>query len=125
MTTHGISVGIECVGTHVFLVFKAIGTLTHDDYQLMTPLLDAALQAVEHSDVRVFVDASEFEGWELRAAWDDFKLGLKYGRTFHKIALYGHQPWQAFMAKIGRWFTSGEVKYFEDRDKALNWLQSD
>ncbi len=91
----------------------------------MTPLLDAALQAVEHSDVRVFVDASEFEGWELRAAWDDFKLGLKYGRTFRKIALYGHQPWQACMAKIGRWFTSGEVKYFEDRDKALNWLQFD
>ncbi|MEN8173523.1 MAG: STAS/SEC14 domain-containing protein, partial [Chloroflexota bacterium] len=73
--------------------------------------------------VKVFIDGSEFEGWELRAAWDDFKLGLKHGNNFEKIAIYGNKKWQQYTSKIGAWFISGEVKYFDDTEEALNWLQ--
>ena len=66
--------------------------------------------------------AQNLEGWELRAAWDDFKLGLKQGSEFDKIAIFGNRQWQEYAAKIGSWFISGEVKYFEDSNKALAWL---
>ncbi len=65
---------------------------------------------------------TELEGWELRAAWDDFKLGLTYGNKFGKIALFGKKEWMKWASKVGSWFTSGEVKYFEDEKEALTWL---
>ncbi len=74
-------------------------------------------------NVKVLIDGTEMEGWELRAAWDDLKLGLKHGKEFEKIAIYGNKHWQEITAKIGVWFMSGEVKYFDDYESALNWLK--
>jgi hypothetical protein len=34
----------------------------------------------------------------------------------------GNQEWQARMAKIGNWFISGEVQYYENATAAIDWL---
>lgn len=120
---HGISIGIERINNDVFLSLKAIGKLTHEDYQTIVPMIEAALAQVEHPIINVFVDGSEFDGWELRAAWDDLKLGLKHKREFSKVAIYGNKKWQERIAKVGSWFISGEVKFFENSDDALQWLR--
>ena len=122
-TRHGLSIGIERVNDNFFLSFKAIGKLTHDDYQTITPMIESALLGVKQPKIKAIFDASQLDGWELRAAWDDFKLGLKLGSEFEKIAIYGNKRWQEMSAKIGSWFISGEVKYFEDYDEALAWLR--
>jgi len=122
-TIHGLSIGIERVESNFFLKLKATGKLTHEDYTLINPLIDAALAGIKEPKINVLIDGTELEGWELRAAWDDFKLGLKYNNQFEKIAIYGNKNWQEITAKVGAWFLSGEVQYFEDADKALSWLQ--
>ncbi len=119
---HGLSIGIERVGSDLFLSLKAIGKLTHKDYETITPMIDSALDAVKDPQVKVLIDGTEMEGWELRAAWDDFKLGLKHGNEFVKIAIHGNKNWQEITAKIGSWFISGEVKYFDSKKEALVWL---
>lgn len=120
---HGISIGLEKFDSDTFyLTLSVSGKLTHEDYQELTPMLEAALQTVKAPRVRAFIDASELEGWEPRAAWDDFRLGLKHGNAFEKIAIYGNRKWQALAARVGSWFISGEARYFEDRDEALEWL---
>ena len=119
---HGLSIGIERVNSKFFLSLKAVGTLTHADYEIITPMIDSALAQVKHLKVNVLVDGTELDGWELRAAWDDFKLGLKHGNEFRKIAIYGNKNWQEISAKIGGWFISGEVKYFDDLENALTWI---
>ena len=119
---HGLSIGIERSGSNFFLSLKAVGKLTHKDYETITPMIDSALSAVKEPQVKVLIDGTEMEGWELRAAWDDFKLGLKHGNEFVKIAIYGNKNWQEITAKVGSWFISGEVKYFENREDALAWL---
>lgn len=119
---HGLSIGIERIQSNIFLSLKAIGKLTHEDYVLITPMIDSALSEVKMPKVNVLIDGTEMEGWELRAAWDDFKIGLKHGSEFKKIAIYGNKNWQEIAAKIGSWFISGEVKYFEDYESAFNWL---
>ena len=119
---HGISIGLDRVGEHFFVAIKAVGKLTHDDYQRLAPMLEAALAKVNEPRVKVLFDASEFEGWELRAAWDDFKLGLSLGSEFDKIALYGDHDWQTWAAKIGDWFIDGEVRSFSDYQQAMSWL---
>lgn len=121
---HGLSIGIERVNNHFLLSLKAQGKLTHHDYETITPMIDAALAEVKDPKVKAIIDGTELEGWEPRAAWDDFKLGLKHGNEFEKIAIYGNKDWQKLAAKVGSWFISGEVKYFENFDDAVSWIQA-
>jgi hypothetical protein len=121
---HGLSIGIERVDNNFFLSLKAVGTLTHEDYKVITPLIDSALEHVKDPHVNVFIDGTELNGWELRAAWDDLKLGLKHGNKFKNVAIYGNKNWQEMASKIGSWFVSGEVRYFEDQAEALSWVNS-
>lgn len=120
---HGLSIGIERLDDDIFLTLKAVGKLTHEDYKIITPMIDSALREVKQPQVKVLIDGTQLEGWELRAAWDDFKLGLKHNNEFVKIAIYGNKHWQQITAKVGSWFISGEVKYFESVDAALTWLK--
>ena len=119
---HGLSIGIERAGRDFFVSLKASGKLTHEDYETITPMIDSALSTVKEPKVKLLIDGTELEGWELRAAWDDFKLGLKHGNEFEKVAIYGDKKWQEITAKVGAWFISGEVKYFESEDEALAWI---
>ncbi len=120
---HGLAIGIERIGSHFYLSLKAQGKLTHEDYEKINPMIDSALAQVKDPKVMALIDLTELVGWEPRAAWDDFKLGLKHGNKFEKIALYGNKHWQEYAAKIGSWFVSGEVKYFDDCDDAIAWIQ--
>ena len=122
---HGLSIGIERVGEQFFLSLKAQGKLSHDDYKTITPMIDSALAEVKDPKVKALIDCTELDGWEPRAAWDDFKLGLKHGNEFEKIAIYGNKRWQEMAAKIGGWFVSGEARYFDSYEDAMNWLNSD
>lgn len=120
---HGLSIGIERTGTRFFLTLKAQGKLTHTDYETITPMIDAALAGVRDPKIRALIDCTELAGWEARAAWDDFRLGLKHGSEFERTAIYGNRQWQELMAKVGGWFVSGEVRYFEAQDDAIAWLE--
>lgn len=119
---HGISVGIERVSGETIIVFKAKGKLTHDDYQAMIPILKTTIKQIDSSALKMMVDISTLTGWELRAAWDDFKLGLVLNSKIDKIAIYGDKSWQEMASKVGSWFVSGEIKSFEDYDSAKEWL---
>ncbi|PSW19881.1 STAS/SEC14 domain-containing protein [Photobacterium sanctipauli] len=120
---HGIYVEIDKLDDKVFMEFKAIGTLKHQDYEKITPLIDDALEGIDNPIVDIYIDGTDFEGWDLHAAWDDLKLGLKHGKKFHKVAIYGNQHWQEIMSKVGDWFVSGEVRFFDEPLDAIAWLR--
>ncbi|OAN10970.1 hypothetical protein A3K86_18485 [Photobacterium jeanii] len=122
--SHGLAMDIDQKDDHFFIEIKAIGTLTHGDFEKITPILDDALASVEKPQIDAYIDGSDFEGWELQAAWDDLRLGLKHGKKFHRVAIYGNQRWQEIMAKVGGWFVAGEVRYFDEPLDALAWLRS-
>jgi hypothetical protein len=120
---HGISLGIQRDGAQFFLALTAVGKLTHEDYEMMTPMIDSALEGVKEAKIHALADLTEMEGWEMRAAWDDFRLGMKHRNQFEKIAILGNKKWQEYSAKVGKWFVSGDIQYFEDEQAALDWLQ--
>ena len=119
---HGLSVGMERSNDHYYLYIKVTGKLTHKDYEIIVPMIDSALEGIKDPDIIALIDGSEFEGWELRAAWDDFKLGLKHGKEFKKVAIVGNKKWFQVGSKIGSWLISGKVRQFEDSTEALEWL---
>lgn len=121
---HGISIGIERYGDDDFFVaFKAIGTLTHQDYERMVPVLESALAGVKDPDIFALVDVTELDGLELQAAWDDIKLGVKHIRHFEKIAIVGKTTLREVLAKLANWFTPAEVRFFVDNGDAVAWLR--
>jgi len=119
---HGLSIGIERTNNTFFLSLKITGKLTHEDYEIITPMINSALEGKKNPEIKALVDGTQMEGWELRAAWDDFKIGVQHGSEFKKIAVYGNKNWQEIFAIIRSWFISGEVKYFESYDEAISWL---
>ena len=120
---HGISVGIERIDKEFFLLIRAVGKLQHSDYEIITPMINSALKGVGNPKIKALIDGRKLEGWEARAAWDDFKLGLEHGRKFVRAAVVGNSQWQNLAARLGSWLIAGEVEYFEDRDKAYQWLK--
>lgn len=120
--TQGLNVGIERVNRTFYLSMSIAGKLTHEDYEIITPMIDSAVQEVNDPVINAFIDCSELEGWELHALWDDFKLGVKHHKKFNKIAILGNQKYLDFVSKVGSWFISGEIKTFETKDQALEWL---
>ncbi len=119
---HSISIGISHIGEAFFLKISVKGTLTHEDYKKMIPMVENALVGVKDPRVKVLIDAREFKGWDMRAAWDDLKFGLKHNKEFTKLAFVGNKEWELYSIKISNWFMSGEMRYFEDIDSAAAWL---
>jgi hypothetical protein len=119
-----LSIGIERINSDLFLTLKAVGTLQHSDYEVIVAMIESALAGVEDAKVKVFFDGTELDGWEIRAAWDDLKLGIKHGSEFKKVAIFGNKRWQGMSAKVGSWFVSGDIKYFENETEAFDWLQA-
>jgi len=122
ITKHGLSIGIEKSGNEFFLLLRATGKLTHEDYEIITPLIDSALEGYKNPKIKALIDGTELEGWDVGGVWDEFKLRLKHGSKFDKIAIYGNKNWQKIAAKLGTWFIGGEAKYFESYGDAVAWL---
>lgn len=120
---HGLSIGIERIDNDIFLTLKAVGKLSHEDYEVITPMIDSALEGLSEPKIRALVDGTELDGWAPRAAWDDFKLGMKHRREFERVAIVGSKRWQEMAAKVGNWFIAGDIRYFDDEAAALAWLR--
>ena len=121
--THGVSIGIESQGSSFYLNLVVQGKLTHKDYQIIAPMIDSAVSGVEYAEIDALIDARNFQGFEARAAWDDFKIGIKHGKKFKKIALLGNKEWQEAAVKVADWFMPSEFQFFQDVEMAKCWIQ--
>ena len=83
--THSISIGIERFENTLYIVMKAVGKLTHADYQAFTPLLEGALNTIGSPHVKMLVDVTAFSGWELRAAWEEHLRPDAARRTLYEL----------------------------------------
>ena len=121
----GISIEISRVKGDVFIKLKMSGTLTHEDYSIMIPVVENAIAGIKEARVRALIDARDFEGWEARAMWDDVKFVLGHSKEFAKIALIGNKTWEEYVAKVADWFISPQVEFFKNEDDAMAWVSSD
>jgi len=123
---HGLSMNITNSGNDVLLTIKATKKLTHEDYEVIVPMIDNAIQDIKHPKIKILFDARDFEGWEARAAWDDLKFGITHMNKFTKMAFVGNKKWEEYMIKVGNWFYPiSEMKYFEDINYAIEWLSNE
>jgi len=102
------------------LAFKLSGKLHDEDYKVFVPAVEDCL-ASEH-EACLFAQLEDFQGWDLHAAWDDLKFGVKHYADFKRIALVGDRQWEKWMAMLCKPFTKAEVKYFDASQAESAWL---
>ena len=102
---------------------KLCGKLHDEDYKQFVPKMETILTA--EGKVRLFIQLEDFHGWDLHAAWDDFKFSLKHYSDFERIAMVGDRKWEKWMANFCKPFTKAKVKYFDrsEVDAAWKWLE--
>jgi hypothetical protein len=107
------------------LGLKLCGKLHDEDYEQFVPKVETLLTA--EGKLRLFAQFEDFHGWDLHAAWDDLKFGLKHYSDFERIAMVGDRKWEKWMARFCRPFTKAKVKYFDrsEVDVAWRWLAED
>ena len=105
------------------LGFKLSGKLHDEDYKKFVPLIDT--QAAKDGKVRLLAQFHDFQGWDLRALWDDIKFSTTHCTKIERIALVGEKQWEAWMAKVCKPFTMAKIKYFDAADiqAAWDWLK--
>ena len=116
-------IGTIETGSPRIVGFKLSGKLRDEDYKTFVPAVDAAVAS--EGKVRLFAQFDDFHGWDLHAAWDDFKFGLRHYSDFDRIAMVGDGKWAAWLATMCKPFTRAKVKHFNaaEVDAAWNWVR--
>lgn len=104
--------------------FKVSGKLSDEDYQQFVPRVEALIK--EHGSIRLLIELEDFEGWDLKAAWDDFKFAREHEDSLERIAVVGEKRWQRWMVLAGSALTETEIRYFykDHLQEAWDWLRS-
>ena len=106
--------------------FTASGTVTAEDYeQHIIPAVDALVASA--GKVRFLYHlGAEFESFDLGAAWDDARLGLRHMLDWEKIAVVTDKEWISNTVRVFGVIMPGEVRVFgnQDLDKAKVWIAS-
>lgn len=111
--THGANVGI-----------RATGHLTDNDYAEFLPELDKKF--AQHGKLNaLFLMDEGFEGWDLKAAWDDTRVGLAHRSDFTRLAIVGGPEWVRWCIRLSGFLLKGEVRLFDlsDLESAWKWIE--
>lgn len=103
---------------------KATNKLIQTDYDKLLPLLKDKLR--QHDKIRWYFEMEDFDGWELKAFWEDVKFDVKHANDFDKVAMVGEKKWEEWMTDLMKPFTSAEVRYFDisQGEEAITWIKS-
>lgn len=107
---------------NIFAV-RASGKLTDADYQQFLPRLQKLIE--DCGPISLMIELVDFQGWEPKAAWDDFRFGMEHDKDFVRIAIVGQKAWQKWMSAIGDAFTLTKIRFFYQNriQDAWDWLR--
>ncbi|RTZ74820.1 MAG: hypothetical protein DSZ00_03275 [Gammaproteobacteria bacterium] len=105
------------------VAFKAVGKLTHDDYQRFLPTLETIIR--EEGPVSLLLELENFHGWDLEAAKDDYEFATTHLESFRRIAIIGDKGWERWLALMAKPFVDTEVRFFtpDQLSEAWDWVR--
>lgn len=122
MQTHKIRFQMQGKESNIFCYLEVEGELTHEDYELFVPAFEESIKNLKEPRIKLFVNITKLQGWDLESVWDDLKFGLNHEKEFVKIAVLGKSSFFEYGVKLSNWLVASQMKYFEDFDEAKEWL---
>jgi len=105
---------------HIY-AFEVRGKLRAQDYDILRSKIERQLK--NESPISLLIKVKEFEGWTLKAMWEDLKLGIDHNEDFLRIALVGGRWIDKVLSDIGDLFLAAEIENFDNKTDAINWLK--
>ena len=107
------------------LEFTLGGKVRGRDYEeVLVPAIEAALE--RHPRLRMLAVFDEsFEGYDLGAAWDDAKLGIRHWNVWERIAVATDTRWLRDTVGAAGFLVSCPIRTFDldEVDDARRWLR--
>lgn len=105
------------------VAYRVTGKLTHADYQAFLPELEKLIE--QKRPLSVLFELHDFRGWDLAAAWDDFRFMNEHSDDFKRITIVGSNRLERWMTAISSPFVSGEIRFFDETElgDAWDWLR--
>jgi len=107
------------------LELRFSGQVSGPDYDMvMIPAIETALE--EHSKLRVLCVFDEgFEGYDLEAAWDDARVGLRHWNAYERFAIVTDVTWLRQVVRAAGFAISCPIKVFplDEAEDARRWLR--
>ena len=104
------------------LIVHVSGKLVKADYEHFVPEAERLVR--QHGKLRLLFVMTDFHGWDVGAAWEDFKFGVEHLADIERLAMVGEKKWQQGMATFCKPFTKAKIRYFDHADTAdaKKWL---
>lgn len=104
---------------------RASGKLNDDDYVDFVPRMEELIKRWGRLRM-LFEMAEDFEGWDARGAWDEFRFQARHKKDVKRVAVVGNRTWEHWMSRFSRVFTGADVRFFEhgQGEEARTWIQS-
>ena len=105
-----------------FVALKEIVKITSRDHDTLIPYLEEAIK--KEGPLNILCDMTNFDGMEIKAAWRDFRFGMRHFRDFLHCAPVDASKWVEWCVKITVSFFKLEVRLFQtgQEKEARNWL---
>jgi hypothetical protein len=107
------------------LEYRCTGRITGEDYEkVLIPGVERAL--AEHDQIRLLCQIGpDFEIFQLDAAWDDAKLGLRHWNAFERMAVVTDVAWIRGTIRAMGFALPCPIQIFDldELDEARRWLQ--
>jgi hypothetical protein len=97
--------------------------LEADDFREIAPKIDSLIS--QYGKIRLLVDASEFNGWENIAAFENHAGFIKnHQQRVERIAVITGHDWQHWLIGAIRMFLHPEVRAYDKshESEALQWI---
>lgn len=103
------------------LGFAVAGDVTAEDYQVLTPAVQAAVAT--HGTVRLLLDLTAFH-WEKAEAWAaDLRFGEQFRHAIDRMAIVGDRAWERWLTRLAEPFYAQQATFFTDPEEAWTWLE--
>jgi universal stress protein A len=105
------------------VAFKAVGKLTHADYQKFLPQLEKMIE--EQGQISLLLELENFHGWDKEAAKDDYEFAKSHLDAFKRIAIVGDSRWEKWLTLMAKPFVNTEVRFFtpDQLSEAWDWVR--
>ncbi len=106
------------------LALEAEGKVTEDDYQsVIIPAIEDKLR--QYNKIRLLYElGNHFAGFNIKAMWEDLKLGLTHWSDLEKIAVVSDIKWIRMITKLFGFILPYPVQVFHNNQlsQAQEWV---
>ncbi|MGE3477124.1 MAG: STAS/SEC14 domain-containing protein [Rhodospirillaceae bacterium] len=107
------------------IFFRAVGTLTEEDYTaVFAPTMSAVL--AENPTFRLYCDLSGLIGWDETSQWETGAILASNAGRCERAAIVGGSSWAGLALLLRDSLPSGHYEFYTDgnQSRALTWIRA-